>query len=83
MYPSGCAPALIYGTPKMHKLSSSDSFPKLRPIVSSISTFNHNLARLLCNLFSPLAPNDYSCKDTFPFVCQTKNENLSKKFLVS
>ena len=83
MYPSGSAPALIYGTPKMHKLSSSDSFPKLRPIVSSISTFNHNLARFLCDLFSPLAPSDYSCKDTFPFVCQTKNENLSKKFLVS
>ena len=39
-YPSGSAPACIYGTPKMHKFSSSDSFPKLRPIVSSIGTFN-------------------------------------------
>ena len=83
MYPSGSAPALIYGTPKMHKLSSSDSFPKLRPIVSSISTFNYNLARFLCDLLSPLVPNDYSCKDTFSFVSQIKNANLSKKFLVS
>ena len=40
LYPSGSAPAHIYGTPKMHKFSSSDSFPKLRPIVSSIGTFN-------------------------------------------
>ena len=39
LYPSGCAPACIYGTPKMHKFSSSDSFPKLCPIVSSIGTF--------------------------------------------
>ena len=39
LYPSGSAPARIYGTPKMHKFSPSDSFPKLRPIVSSISKF--------------------------------------------
>ena len=66
MYPSGSAPALrIYGTPKMHKFSSSDSFPKFRPIVSSIGTFNHNLGRFLCDLLSPLVPNDYSSKDTF------------------
>ena len=32
--------ASVYGTPKMHKISSSDSFPKLRPIVSSVGTFN-------------------------------------------
>ena len=42
LYPSGSVPARIYGTPKMLKLSYSDSFPKLRPIVSSIGTFNYN-----------------------------------------
>ena len=67
LYPSGSDPARIYGTPKMHKLSSSDSFPKIRPIVSSIGTFNYNLARLLCDLLSPLFPNDYSFKDAFCF----------------
>ena len=83
MYPSRSAPARIYATPKMRKLSSTHSFPKLRPIVSSIGTFNYNLARFLCDLFSPLVLNDYSCKDTFSFVSQIKNANLSKKFLVS
>ena len=82
LYPSGSAPARIYGTPKMHNFSS-DSFPKLRPIVSSIGTFNYNLARFLCDLLPPLVPNDYSFKDTFSFVSQIKNANLSKKFLVS
>ena len=67
----------------MHKFSSSDSFPKLRPIVSSIGTFNYNLAHFLCDLLSPLVPNDYSCKDTFSFVSEIKNANLSKKLLVS
>ena len=67
----------------MNKFSSSDSFPKLLPFVSSICTFNYNLARFLCDLLSPLIPNDYSRKDTFSFVSQIKNVNLSKKFLVS
>ena len=83
MHPSGSAPARIYGTPKMHKFSSSDSLPKLCPIVSSIGTFNYNVVRFLCDLLSPLVPSDYSCKDTFSFVSQIKDANLFKKFLVS
>ena len=55
----------------MHKFSSSDSFPKVCPIVS------------FCDLLSLLVPNDYSCRDTFSFVSQIKNANLSKKFLIS
>ena len=83
LYASGSAPARIYGSPKMHKFSSSDSFPKFHPIVSSIGTFNYNLAHFLCDLCSPLVPNDYSCKDTFTFVSQIKNANLSNKIIVS
>ena len=67
----------------MHKFSYSDSFLKLFPIVSYISTFNYNLPRFLCDLLSPVVPNDYSCKDTFYFVSQIKNANLFKIFLVS
>ena len=67
----------------MHKFSSSDSFPKPRLILSSIATSNYNLARFLCNILSPLVPNDYSCNDTFYFVSQIRNANLSKIFLVS
>ena len=50
----------MYGTPKMHKFSSNDSFPKFRSIVSYTGTFNYNLASFLCDLLSPLVPNDYS-----------------------
>ena len=67
----------------MHKFSFSDSFPKLHPIVSTIGTFNYNLAHFLCNLHSLLVPNDYSCKDTLSFLSQIKNANLSRKVLVS
>ena len=83
LYPAGSAPACIYSTPKMHKFSSNDLFPKLRPIVSSISTFNYNLARFLCDILSSLVLNDYPCKDSFTFVSQIKNANLSNKGFVS
>ena len=81
LYPSGSAPALIYGTPKMHQFYSSDSFPKLRLIVSSIGTFNYNLALFLCDLLSPLVPNDYSCKDTFSFFLKLRTQIFPKNFL--
>ena len=61
----------------MHKFSSNDAFPKLRPIFS----FNYDVARFHCDLLSPLVPDDYSCKDTFSFVSQINNVNLSSKFL--
>ena len=83
MCPSGAAPARIYGIPKMHKFSSSDSFPKLRPIVSSIGTFIYKLPRFLCDFLSPLVPNDYSGNNSFSFVSEIKNANFSRKFLVS
>ena len=49
LYHSGSVLARIYGTPKIHKSSSSDSLPILRLIVSSIKTFNYYLARVLCD----------------------------------
>ena len=71
LYPSGSLLSHFYGSPKIRKFSTSDLFPKLYPIVSSIGTFNYNLACFLCDLLSPLAPNDYSCKDT-NFFCFVK-----------
>ena len=82
LYP-GSAPGRIYDPPKMHKFSSIATFPNIRPILSSVGTFNHNLADFLCDLLSLLAPDDYSCKDSFSFVSQMKNANLFGKLLVS
>ena len=90
LYPSGSTPTYIYGTPKMHKFSSSDSFPKLPLIVSSLGTFNYNLARFICDLLSPLDLSPFliffhfhSCKDTFSFVSQIKMQIFPENFLFS
>ena len=76
LYPSGSAPPCICGSPKMHQFSSSDTFPKLRLIVSPIGTFNYDLVRFPCHHLSPVLPDDYSCKDIFSFVFQIKSTNL-------
>ena len=82
LYPSATAPAIIYGTPEIRKFSPSDTFPKLRLIVSSIGTFNYGLAHFLCDLFSPVVSDEF-LKDTFSFISPIKNVNFSGKFLVS
>ena len=82
MYHPRSAPARICGNPKIHKLSSIDTFPKLCLIVSSIGTFDYDLVCFCCDC-SFVLPDDYSCKDNFSFAFQIKNANLSAKFLVS
>ena len=77
IYPSGSIPA------KMHKLTDSDSFSKLRPIVSSVGTYDYNLTKYLCNLLSPHLPEQHCTKDTFTFVEELKQLSLVDKFLVS
>ena len=46
-----------------------------------MDTFNHDLACFLCGLLSSVVRNDYSFKDTFCFVSQIQNANLSGTFL--
>ena len=69
IYSSGSAHAKTYSTPKkMHKLTDYDSFPKLRPFVFSVGTYNYNLAKYLCNLLLLHLPEQYCTKDTFTFI---------------
>ena len=52
----------------MHKVQDHSSTTPFRPIVSSIGTYNYNLAKYLCTLLNPHIPNDYCTQDTFTFV---------------
>ncbi|XP_065667691.1 uncharacterized protein LOC136087983 [Hydra vulgaris] len=83
IYPSGSHPARIYGLPKMHKLTSSETTINFRPIVSSIGTYNYQLAKFLRGLISPLINTEFCTKDSFSFVKEISQVNLHKQFLVS
>ena len=80
LYPSATAPALIYGTPEMHKFSPSDTFSKLRLIVSSMGTFNYGLARFLCDLLSPVVSDEF-LKGIFLLFLQLRMQIFLVNFL--
>ena len=67
----------------MHKLRDLTSTSPFRLIVSSIGTYNYNLAKLLCNLLEPHIPNDYNASDTFTFVQEINNLPMFGKLLIS
>ena len=61
--PSGSSPGVLYGLPKVHKASCP-----FRPIVSSVNTYNYNLASYLVGVLQPISTNLHSVKDSFSFV---------------
>ena len=83
VYPKGSKIARLYGTPKMHKSFSSGSIPPLRPLVSSIDTFNYKLTQYLGSLLSPHIPSNFTIKDSFTFIEEIKQLNTYGKFLIS
>ena len=72
LYPKGTKPARLYGTTKIHKAFLPGSLPPFRPIVSSIGTYNYNLAQYLGSLLSPHIRSEYSTKDSFTFIEEIK-----------
>ena len=67
----------------MYKTFSSGSIPPLRPIVSSIDTYNYKLAHYLGSLLSPHIPSNFTTKDSFTFIEEIKQLNTYGKFLIS
>ena len=60
-----------------------NSVPPFRPIVSSIGTFNYQLASFLGDLVKKVTPSQYSCKDTFTFIEDLRQQNIKGNFMVS
>ena len=83
LYPKGSKPARLYGTPKIHKAFLPGSLPPFRPIVSSIGTYNDNLAQYLGSLLSPHIPSEYSKRDSFMFIEEIKSVIVEDRFFIS
>ena len=60
--PRGSSPGVLYGLPKVHKTGCP-----FRPIVSSVNTYNYNLASFLVGILQPISTNQYTVKDSFSF----------------
>ena len=83
IYPSGSKPGSIYGLPKIHKLNINKDNLSLRPIISSIGTYNNNLSKFLTNLLAPVIPTSNCTKDPFTFCEEIKKVRGTNKFLIS
>ena len=67
IYPSDSKPASIHVLPKSHKLNINKDNLYLRPVISSIGTYNYNLSKFLTNLIAPVIPTTNCSKDSFTF----------------
>jgi len=76
--PCGSQPARLYGLPKVHK----DNHP-LRPICSSVNSYNYKLASELASILSPYTKNSFTVKNSFTFVNGIKELTVDESFLCS
>ena len=74
----------MHGLPKLHKVSSNCPVPPFRPIVSSIGTYNYELANFLGNILSPYVLDGHCAKDTFTFISYLQKVSvIINKFMIS
>ena len=83
IYPAGSLPSRLCGTPKIHKIKKKSDIPPLRPIVSSINSYNYNLASYLCTLLTPFIPTAYCTKDSFTLMKDIQEVRTQDSFMVS
>ena len=76
--PCGSQPARLYGLPKIHKPDHP-----LRPICSSIGSYNYRLASKLASILSPHSFNEYTVKNSFEFVNELHNLHVENTHLAS
>ena len=71
----GSQPARLYGLPKVHKNSEC---PPMRPILSSVDSYNYKLAKFLVRHLTPYIPQKYITQDTFTFLEEV--QSMRNKF---
>ena len=78
IYSSGSKPGCLYGLPKIHKVGNP-----LRLIVSSIGTFNYNLAKFLVPIISPITINEHTIENSSKFVDELLANDLPQNFVMA
>jgi len=74
----GSTAGVLYSLPKIHK-----SGCPFCPIVSSINTYNYNLASFLVGVLKPISTNQFTIKDSFSFVDWVKSHKHNNQIMCS
>ena len=72
--PVGSKPGTLYGSAIVHK-TIIDWLPPFRPILSAIGTPTYRLAKFLVPVLSYITQNEFTVKDSFPFVDEILTQN--------
>ena len=83
IYPTGSLPSRLYGTLKIHNIKEKSEIPSLRPIVSSINSYNYNLSSCLCELLIPFIPTTYCTNNSFTFIKDIQEVSTQDSLMVS
>ena len=80
LYPNGSHIGIMYGLPKVHKPGTP-----VRPICSAVGTATYQLGKFVADIIQPAAVNKHGTdlKDTFQFVSQLEDQDLTDCTLVS
>ena len=76
--PCGSTHGVLYGLPKVPKPGCP-----FRPIVSSVNTYNYNLASYLVRILQPISTNQFTIKDSFSFADWAKTFNHNNEIMCS
>jgi len=78
IWPTSAATLTLYGLPKLHR----ERVP-LRPILSSIGSYNHECATWLSEILTPLRHHKATVKDLFEFLQRISNMTSDGKIMAS
>ena len=78
LFSSGASPGVLYGLPKIHKIGNP-----IRPVLSTLHTFNYNLAKFFVPILEPLTTNEYTLKNSLEFIKEINQINLKNKIMAS
>ena len=82
IYPGVSKPAYIYELPKIQMLNSNKGNLSLRPITSSIGTYNYNLSKFLSKLLALVIPTTSCIKNSFTFCEEWKKVGDTDKLWI-
>ena len=76
--PISASTPTLYGLPKIHKNDTP-----LRPILSSVGSYNHECAKWLSEILTPLRHHSTTVKDIFDFLHRLHNISIDNKIMDS
>ena len=75
---NGSSSCILYGLPKIHKTGNP-----IRPILTTINTFNYKLVKYIVPIQEPLTLNEFTLKNSYEFVKEINKFDIHNTVMAS